>query len=268
MSGSLVGSWAAGTIAKNSTPEGITIHGTDVWIVDSKSDKVFRYAGAASRLSGSQNAASSFNLNSGNGNPKDIVTDGQSLWVVNDATPDKVFKYSSSGSLLGSWTIDAANRTPTGITIDPANVSDIWIVDSGTDRVYQYNAAATRTSGSQSAALTFALAAGNTNPQGIADPPAPSMEVSSSVIDTRLETRDAEDRQLTHKRGQATIANRRALVVDLLNLSSQQELYSARAESLSVASSLRDTETVDAVFATVGDSHWPTIAPEIGFELC
>jgi hypothetical protein len=51
------------------------------------------------------------------------------------------------------------------------NVSDIWIVDGGTDKVYQYVGAASRTSGSQSAAATFALAAGDTNPQGIADPP-------------------------------------------------------------------------------------------------
>src|SRR5205823_7668000 len=55
----------------------------------------------------------------------------------------------------------------------PANVSDIWIVDNGTDKVYQYTAAAGRTSGSQNAAATFALAAGNTNPQDIADPPGP-----------------------------------------------------------------------------------------------
>jgi hypothetical protein len=83
-----------------------------------------------------------------------------------------MFKYTASGSLVGSWTISGANTTPTGITIDPANVSDIWITDSGTDRVYRYANAATRTSGSQSAASSFVLAAGNTNPQGIADPPA------------------------------------------------------------------------------------------------
>ena len=44
-------------------------------------------------------------------------------------------------------------------------------MDNGTDKVYQYIGAASRTSGSQNAAATFALAAGNTNPQGIADPP-------------------------------------------------------------------------------------------------
>jgi len=40
--------------------------------------------------------------------------------------------------------------------------------------VYQYAGARSRTSGSQSASATFALTAGNTNPQGIADPPAGS----------------------------------------------------------------------------------------------
>ena len=104
-----------------------------------------------------------------------MVTDGTSLWVVNDSTTDKVFKYTLSGSLVGSWTISTSGATsPTGLTIDPTGASQaIWIVDSGTDKVYQYANARSLTSGYQSAAATFALAAGNTNPQGIADPPAP-----------------------------------------------------------------------------------------------
>jgi hypothetical protein len=104
-----------------------------------------------------------------------MVTDGTSLWVVNDSTTDKVFKYTLSGSLVGSWTISTSGAaSPTGLTIDPSGASqDIWIVDSGTDKVYQYANARGKTSGSQSAAATFALAAGNTNPQGIADPPPP-----------------------------------------------------------------------------------------------
>jgi hypothetical protein len=172
-SGGLLGSWTAGTLATSATVEVIATNGADVWIVDAKSDKVFRYTAAATRTSGSQNAASSFALNSGNANPKDIVTDGTYLWVVNDSTTDKVFKYTVGGSYLGSWTIDSANKSPTGITLDPASPSHLWIVDSGTDRIYQYNSAVGRTSGSQSAATFFALATGNTNPQGIADPPTP-----------------------------------------------------------------------------------------------
>ncbi len=110
------------------------------------------------------------------------MTDGTSFWVV-DGTALKVFKYTLAGSLLGSWSIDPANAHPTGITINPSNVSDIWIVDSGTDKVYQYLGAASRTSGSQNAGATFALAAGNTNPQGIADPP-PGSTHSGHPADT------------------------------------------------------------------------------------
>jgi hypothetical protein len=58
-------------------------------------------------------------------------------------------------------------------------VSNIWIVDNGTDKVYQYTAAASRTSGSQNAAVTFALASGDTNPQGIAEPPPAGTLVAS-----------------------------------------------------------------------------------------
>jgi DNA-binding beta-propeller fold protein YncE len=173
LSGSLLGSWSAGGLSSSATLTGIATNGTDIWLVDSYSDKVYKYTGAASRLSGSQNAASSFSLVSGkkgSTNPQDIVTDGTSLWVV-DGTQLKVFKYSLSGSSLGSWSIDPANTHPTGITINPSNVSDIWIVDNGTNKVYQYVGAATRTSGSQNAAATFALNSNNTNPQGIADPP-------------------------------------------------------------------------------------------------
>jgi outer membrane protein assembly factor BamB len=168
--GALLGSWSAGGLSSSATLTGIATNGTDIWLVDSNSHKVYDYAGAASRLSGSQSAASSFSLNKSDSNPQDIVTDGTSLWVV-DGSALKVFKYTLSGSLLGSWSIDRANTHPTGITINPSNVSDIWIVDNGTEKVYQYTGAASRTSGSQSAAATFALAPGDTNPQGIADPP-------------------------------------------------------------------------------------------------
>jgi hypothetical protein len=193
-SGGLVGSWTAGTLATTATVEGIAVFGTDVWIVDAKSDKVYKYAGAATRTTGSQNATTSFSLNSANTSPKDIVTDGTSLWVVNDSTTDKVFRYTTAGKLSSSWTISTAGATsPTGITIDPANVSNIWIVDSGTDRVYQYNAAATFANGSSHAAnASFALAAGNTNPQGIADPPAPgSLLATETPVLTEPATAEA-----------------------------------------------------------------------------
>ena len=54
-----------------------------------------------------------------------------------------------------------------------------WVVDSGSDTVYEYN----RDTGGLIA--SFALAGGNTNPQGIADPPPallPSENNSASAI--------------------------------------------------------------------------------------
>ena len=174
-SGNSLGYWKAKGL---STPEGIASNGTDIWIVDRGSDRVYRYAGAANRTSGSASPTSSFALNSGNRDAKGIETDGTHLWVVNDASTNKVFKYTLSGTLVGSWTISGANTTPTGITLDPSNPSDIWIVDSGRDQVFQYTAAASRTSGSQSPSAVFNLAPGNTNPQGIADPPPPSVAAS------------------------------------------------------------------------------------------
>ncbi len=173
-SGLLLGSWTASGLNSTAQVEGITTNGTDVWLVDNKQDKVYKYTGAASRMSGSQSPASSFNLSASNTSPKDLVTDGTSIWVVNDSSTDMVFKYSLTGSLIGSWTISTPGASsPTGITLNPASPSELWIVDNGTDKVYQYDAAVGLTSGSRSASSSFVLAAGNTNPQGIADPPAP-----------------------------------------------------------------------------------------------
>ncbi|MEQ1826987.1 MAG: hypothetical protein ABL921_13615 [Pirellula sp.] len=193
-SGGLLGSWTAGGLNAQAQLEGISTNGTDVWLVDKKQDKVFKYTGAASRLSGSQTAASSFSLNGSNTSPTDLVTDGSSIWVLNDTLlTDKVFKYNVSGTLLGSWTITSGGGSPTGLTIDPANVSNIWIVDNNTDRVYQFDAATGRTSGSASPTSSFALSAGNTNPQGIADPPPPASSQTRSIVKKQIFTAEIAD---------------------------------------------------------------------------
>ena len=51
-SGGLLGSWSAGMIQGKVDVQGIATNGTDIWIVDAKSDKVFKYAGAATRPDG------------------------------------------------------------------------------------------------------------------------------------------------------------------------------------------------------------------------
>jgi hypothetical protein len=52
--GALLGSWSAGGLTSSATLTGIATNGTDLWLVDSSADKVYKYTGAASRLSGSQ----------------------------------------------------------------------------------------------------------------------------------------------------------------------------------------------------------------------
>ncbi|NUQ64040.1 MAG: cadherin-like domain-containing protein [Pirellulales bacterium] len=166
--GRAVGRWEARGLDK---PEGIATDGSDVWIVDRGTDRVYFFDQAALRRSGRARPTSSFPLSPGNRQPADVVTDGAHLWVVNNsATVDRVFRYGLNGRLEGSWRIDPANATPTGLTIDPNHVDHIWIVDAGTDSVYQYDGAAGRISGAQSASSLFALGPANRNPQGIADP--------------------------------------------------------------------------------------------------
>jgi len=279
-SGGLLGSWSAGTLASNASVQGIATNGTDVWIVDSKSDKVYRYNGAASRLSGSQNAASSFSLNGSNSSPTDIVTDGTSFWVVNDTwLSDRVFRYSLGGSLIGSWTISTPGvSSPTGITLNPASPSELWIVDNGTDRVYQYNAAVGVTSGSRSASSSFALAAGNTNPQGIADPPPPGNSVrmpnavmasptsstfmapmanskasdialislSGDVVSSRVGKPFEHDRA-DSEQSLATPQSRNSVIA----FSTQQSMQPATSENRASSQSKRLSGTTDDIF-----SHW------------
>ncbi|MDZ4780206.1 MAG: hypothetical protein SGJ19_08140 [Planctomycetia bacterium] len=189
IAGGLLGSWTANGL---SSPTGITTNGTDVWIVDSSTDKVYKYTSAASRLSGSQSAASNFNLNNQNGNATDLVTNGTNIWTVNSAATDKVFRYSMTGTLQGSWTIDSRNTSPTGITLDPASPSTLWIVDNATDQVFAYAGATSRTSGSQAAAIAVNLGQGNSDPQGIADPPALADEVILELSRESVLTRNAE----------------------------------------------------------------------------
>ncbi len=54
--GKLYNAWGAGSMPSNAQPEGITVNGNDVWIVDRTSKKVYRYANSASPYYGGGNA--------------------------------------------------------------------------------------------------------------------------------------------------------------------------------------------------------------------
>ncbi len=163
--GNLTGSWTA---KKSDSATGIATDGTDIWVVNSNDDVVRRYSGAASRLSGNQFPASSFDLESGS--PEGITTDGNSLWVV-DVSTDQVYRYTTAGVLQGNWPLHSANANPHGLTIDPTGASNsLWVVDSDTDAVYEYD----RDTGEFRGIFALDTAAGNSKPSGIADPPPPT----------------------------------------------------------------------------------------------
>jgi VCBS repeat-containing protein len=177
--GTLLGQWTPRGAGR---PEGVTVWGNDLWVVDPSGDRVYKFTGGALLRTGRVAPTSSFVLNAANRDPKDLVTDGTSVWVVNDTiATDRVFKYSVAGVLQGSWTLSTTNPSPTGITIDPTNVSHIWTVDASTDRVYQYDTATTRLTGAQEPSTFFQLVTGNGNPQGIADPMVPGAPVSQAI---------------------------------------------------------------------------------------
>lgn len=179
----LVGKWQAVELEHVT---GITTNGTDIWLVDSKTDAVHRFAGAASRLSGKVAPTSSFRLDRANRNPTDVVTDNLHLWVVNDTSSvDQVFRYSLDGTLEGSWTIDPANSNPTGLALNPANPNQFWILDGRTQKLYDYQDGSSRTSGNQNATSSFKLSSANRDAAGVviasSEPTAP---VSSAALDT------------------------------------------------------------------------------------
>lgn len=162
----VIGSWLPRGLDK---PQGIATDGTDLWIVDSGSRKVVRYAGAATKRSGSASPTSSFVLATNNAQPTDMVTDGTWLWVV-DAGSDRVYQYDLQGRLTNSWVLDPANSDPAGIAIQPSQSDGLYVLDSFDRKVNIYAHRTWTSAGPQPVIGSFTLSAGNLLPTGLADP--------------------------------------------------------------------------------------------------
>ena len=80
----------------------------------------------------------------------------------------------TGAQLQNDWPLDDANVNPSGLTIDPTgNSNSVWVVDIGSDSVYEYD----RDSGDYLGSFPLDTAAGNIGPTGIADPPPPGTEL-------------------------------------------------------------------------------------------
>jgi streptogramin lyase len=176
--GSVRGSWQALGLQN---PQDIATDGTDIWIVDAGLGQVLRYAGAASLLGGDAMPEPVVPLLPENISPTGLVQAGSTFWVTDDST-DEVFVYDAIDGPLSRWSLDAANADASGLTRNPAGGEDLWVVDRVDKLVYRYIGAMGWHSGSQPAADTFALAAGNSMPEGIADPP-PQSGAGDSLLD-------------------------------------------------------------------------------------
>ncbi len=75
----------------------------------------------------------SFTLAGTNEEARGITTDGVDLFVV-DKDVDRVFRYSTSGTLLGSFNANPV-KDPRGITTDGTY---IWVVDRNTEAVHRF----------------------------------------------------------------------------------------------------------------------------------
>ncbi len=167
--GTPLGSWQASGISDAS---GIAVVGTDVWIIDGSTHRVDRFVDAVGRTAGSQAAQGGFALTAADGAATGLVGDGTDFWV-SDASGQggRVFVYDRHGQALGSWATGAADPDPVGITLDPSGGTDLWTVDGSTGTIDRFAGGLSRRSGSHSFASASPLAAGNSDPVGIADPP-------------------------------------------------------------------------------------------------
>jgi phospholipase/lecithinase/hemolysin len=164
--GKKIGAWKALGL---SLPDGIAIAGNNVLIVDRGLDRVLVYANALPTTSGSLTATSSWPLSGpGNTNPKGIKSNGVSVWVVNSATTDRVYKYDLNGTYRGRWNLDVANSNPSGISLSSDGL-DLSIVDATSDKLYRYSGSAARTTGSQASDAVIPLNSANSNVQGVAE---------------------------------------------------------------------------------------------------
>ncbi|HPM85054.1 MAG TPA: SdrD B-like domain-containing protein, partial [Candidatus Anammoximicrobium sp.] len=131
--------------------------GAKFFVVDTGVDDMFRYSASGAEVG-------SFTLQSGNTDPRGLAADadGTRLWVLDK---DKnVNVYSADGSPAGLWKADGLGKEPEGIALDG---SDLWIVDRGAKKIFWFDEAASRTSGTVRATTTFAYSSVLNAPKGI-----------------------------------------------------------------------------------------------------
>ena len=128
----------------NDKPEGVWCDVTNVWVVDDDSvpsNEIFAY----NRVDGTQNADVDFpdldptvNGSPLNANPRDIYSNGTTMFVVDDEDAT-VYAWKMSDQTRDSVkeiALDGDNADPEGLWFDGRV---LWVVDSAADKVYVYD---------------------------------------------------------------------------------------------------------------------------------
>ncbi len=116
-----------------------TPRGNPLWILSDEgaSKKIYVTDSEQEKLLGTWTA-------SGLTKPEGIATDGQTIWIVDDAT-NRVQRYdeaalrrSGSQAKSSQFALNSQNQNPTGITTDG---EFLWVVDASSDKVFIYDLA-------------------------------------------------------------------------------------------------------------------------------
>ena len=150
---------------------GIWSNGETMWVLDNKADdpdELYAYKLTAGTDYGARDEDKDITLASANGFARGgIWSNEETMWVGNDAGPDKIFAYKLTpgpdyGDRDSGRDIDlpGANTNPAGLWSDGTTV---WVVDNATDQLFAYNLSSKASDEDKE----FDLDTDNANPRGI-----------------------------------------------------------------------------------------------------
>ncbi len=182
-------------------PGGSNVKDTSFFVLeDDTTDNIYRYDSGGTVVNNDS-------VQDGNNDPRGIAfheyaASEDLAWVVDSDKTVYIYKYGTGNEAdsHGSWTpqteSSAALNTPTGIATDG---TDIWILDSGNDKVYFYDGGADWTTGTHDAtgAGTFSLDGDNADASGLTFGQLSKEVYHGKLTDVDLDTPSAGTTTLT-----------------------------------------------------------------------
>ena len=155
--------------------QGLAIYGTQMWVVSGNDKNIYQYPlSAVFPGPGTLNAAQEIALDKGNKGAEALAIDSNYLYVLDYDTSGKetrFYRYPypagtpvTVSKVLLEYTSNNKLQSPAGAMLDGTS---LWVVDSGTDKMYEYNIADLFGSGTINATSEFALDSANTDASGV-----------------------------------------------------------------------------------------------------